>query len=293
MDLLDRMTTFVRIIDGGSLAAAARAARLSQAAVSRQLAALEAELGVTLIVRSTRRLHITEEGRRWYERSVRLLRELDDARGEVGGGGVPRGRIVISAPITVGMAHVVPRLERLARRYRQLEVELRLEDYVVDLVGDAVDVAVRAGMEPPDSASVVAHLLKRFRRILVAAPAYLRRRPRPGHPRDLVHHDVLQFSSGRSAQAAWRFTRGDEVCEVEPRSRLRCNAPLVLRDWVVAGAGVALLPEWLRGTDRELVELLPDWATPAVPIWALHRIEVRGAPRIRAALAALTDPSVE
>ncbi len=291
MNLLDRMATFVRIVDGGSLVAAARASRLSQAAVSRQLAALEAELGVRLIVRSTRRLQITEEGRRWYDRCVRLLRDLDDARAEVGGEGEPRGRVVISAPITVGMAHVVPRLDRLARRYRQLELDLRLEDQVVDLVGDAVDVAVRAGIAPPDSASVVAHLLLRFHRVLVAAPAYLRRRPRPRHPRDLAHHDALLLSLGRGAPAAWRFTRGDDVCEVEPRARLCCNAPLALRDWAVAGAGVTLLPGWLRGTDRELIELLPEWATPAVPIWALHRVELRGAPRIRAVIAALTDPA--
>jgi DNA-binding transcriptional LysR family regulator len=295
MDLLDRMATFVRIVDGGSLSAAARGARLSQAAVSRQLAALEAELGARLIVRSTRRLQITAEGRRWYEHSVRLLRELDDARAELAGGGGPRGRVVISAPITVGLAHVVPRLERLSQRHRQLEIDLRLEDHVIDLVGDAVDVAVRAGLAPPDTTAIVAHPLLRFRRVLVAAPSYLRRRPRPRHPRDLAQHDGLLLS-GRVGAAPWRFIRRDapaEACEVAPRPRLRCHAPLVLREWAVAGAGVALLPEWLRGSERELIELLPEWTTPEVPIWALHRAEMRGAPRIRAVIAALTDPSAD
>lgn len=289
MDLLDRMDTFVRIVDTGSLSAAARATQLSLAAVSRQLAALEDELGVALIVRSTRQLRVTDAGRRWYQHCVRIQRELADARDELGETGTPRGRVVLSAPITVGLAQVVPRLEPLTRRHPGLEVELRLEDQLVDLVGDAVDVAVRAGLVPPDSPSVIAHPLGGFRRVLVAAPSYLRRHPRPRHPRDLARHDALVFALG-AAPPVWRFVRGDETCEVEPRPRLRCNAPLALRDWALAGAGVALLPDWLTGPDSGLVELLPEWVPPRVPVWALHRVELRGAPRIRAVIAALTEP---
>lgn len=282
------MTTFARIVETGSLSAAARASRLSLAAVSRQLAALEAELGVSLVVRTTRRLQVTDAGRRWYAHGVRLLHDLDAARADLAADAAPRGRVVVSAPVTAGLAHVVPRLERLARRHPQLEVDLRLEDHVVDLVGDAVDLAVRAGVAPPDSASIIAHPLTHFRRVLVAAPAYLRRRGKPRHPHDLVHHDALVATSATRATPVWRFTRDGDTLEIQPRARLRCNAPLALRDWAAAGAGVAVLPAWLAGT---LVPLLPDWSIPTVPLWALHRVELRTAPRLRAVLSALTDPT--
>lgn len=285
MDLLDRMATFVRIVDTGSLSSAARATGLSPAAVSRQLAALEDELGAALIVRSTRRLRVTEAGQRWYQHCLRLRRELDDARAELGEASAPAGRVAISAPITVGLAQVVPRLEALARRHPRLQVELRLEDHAVDLIGDAVDLAVRAGLAPPDSGSVIAHPLTTFRRVVVAAPAYLRKHGRPRHPRELAEHDGLLLGP-----APWRFSRADERIEVTPRARLRCSAPLALQTWAAAGVGVALLPDWLVAGDRRLVALLSDWDTPEVPIWALHRLELRGAPRIRAVIDALAAP---
>src|SRR4051812_49402259 len=108
MDLLAQMATFVRIVDGHSLSAAARAQRLSLPAVRRQLRALEAELGASLIVRSTRRLHVTDAGRQWYAHCVRVLRELDEARATIGGGRGVRGGLVVSASLTFGMRFIVP-----------------------------------------------------------------------------------------------------------------------------------------------------------------------------------------
>src|SRR5687767_11766775 len=144
MDLLAQMETFVRVVDGKSLSAAARAQRLSLPAVSRQLRALEAELGATLIVRSTRRLHVTDAGRQWYAHCVRILRELEDARAAVGGERGVRGTLLVSASFTFGSVVIVPLLARLAQRHPQLIVDLRLEDHLVDLVAEGVDVAVRA-----------------------------------------------------------------------------------------------------------------------------------------------------
>lgn len=285
MDRIDQMETFVRVVEAGSLSAAARRLSLSLAAVSRQLSALEAELGATLILRSTRRLQVTPSGQRWYQHCLRLLRELDDARAEITEAHEPSGSLVISAPFTLGLWHVVPRLERLARRHPRLEIDLRLEDHVVDLLGDAVDVAIRGGIAPPDSASIIAAQIAEFRRIPVAAPSYLRRRGTPRHPRELAHHDALMQ---RSPTASWRLERGAEVCEVTPRARLRSQAPLVLRDWALAGAGVALLPEWLVAeTPAGLRRLLDGWTTAPIKAWALHRIELRGSVRIRAVMDTL------
>lgn len=290
MDLIDQMRTFVRIVDAGSLSAAARARRLSLAAVSRQLGALEQELGAALVVRSTRRLAVTESGQRWYAHCARILRELDDARADVADTREVRGTVVISASITFGLAHVVPRLERLAREHGGLEIDLRLEDHVIDLIGDGVDVAIRAGVRPPDSTSIIAHPLSRFRRVAVAAPGYLRRRGAPRHPRDLERHDALTQRRPGFELTEWRFERGGEIVEVRPRARLRSGSPLVLRDWALAGAGIALLPEWLVDPAK-LRRLLDGWATPLIESWALHRVELRGSPRVRAVVEALASTS--
>lgn len=290
MDALDQMRSFVRIVDAGSLSGAARGRGLSLAAVSRQLAALEDDLGATLIVRSTRRLQVTPSGRRWYGHCARLLRELDDARADVAETTEPRGTVVVSAPVTLGLAHVAPRLAQLARRHPHLEIDLRLEDQVVDLIGDAVDIAVRGGVAPPDSTSVIAHPVLEFRRVVVAAPSYLRRTGVPRRPADLAQHDGLIQIGPRGPLSRWQFTRGGETCEVTPRVRLRSTAPIVLREWAKQGTGIALISEWLiDGETRDLRRLFADWTTPAVHAWAVHRIELRGAPRIRATLAALAS----
>jgi DNA-binding transcriptional LysR family regulator len=154
MDLVEQMQTYVRIVDAGSLSSAARGRRLSLAAVSRQLDALERDLGTTLVVRTTRRLQITPAGRRWYEHCQRLLRQLEVARGDVAEDGELRGTLAISAPITLGASYVVPRLAALAHAHPKLEIDLRLQDHVIDLVGEGVDLAARGGVEPPDSASL-------------------------------------------------------------------------------------------------------------------------------------------
>ncbi|MEJ7596999.1 MAG: LysR family transcriptional regulator [Kofleriaceae bacterium] len=282
MDLLDQMRTFVRIVDGGSLSSAARGRRMSVAAVSRQLAALEAELAAPLIARSTRRREVPPRGRRWYEHCVRLLRELEAARDDVAESPEPRGTVTVSAPVALGIVYVVPRLERLARKYRRLELELRLEDHLVDLVGEAVDLALRIGPARPDSTAIVARPVFEFRRQAVASRAYLRRRGTPRHPRELAQHDgLIQLGA-----APWRFVQGDEVHELAAPARLRSSAPIALRDWALAGAGIAFLPAWLV-SDTDLVTVLPGWSTPAVHVWALQRVAQRAATRVRAVLDAL------
>jgi DNA-binding transcriptional LysR family regulator len=314
MDVVEQMRTFVRIVDAGSLSAAARAGRLSLAAVSRQLSALEEDLGTALVVRTTRRLQITTSGRRWYEHCVRMLRELEQARADVRDAGDIRGTVVISAPVTLGTYRVVPRLHALLRAHPSLDLEIRLEDRFVDLVGDNVDIAVRAGIAPPDSSSLIAHPLDVSPWIVVASPEYLARAGTPRHPSELAGHDAIQQPLAR-----WRFERRPEtgrgrrgrarttgspeasahaptgvmeappeVVEVTPRVRVRSTTPDVLRDLAVAGLGLAMLPEWL--VPRTLRRVLPDWQmTPPSRTWALHRIELRGVPRIRAVIAALTD----
>lgn len=292
MDLLDRMATFVRIVEAGSLSAAARKGGVSLAAVSRQLGALEEELGASLIARTTRRLHVTEAGRRWYEHSVRLLRGLEEARADVADPGDARGALVVSAPVSLGVHCVVPRLPALAVRHPSLAIELRLEDRVVDLLGDGVDVAIRGGVAPPDSAALVSHPLFGSERVVVASPAYLRGRGAIRHPSDLARHDALLQRGPGGAPQSWPLRSADARHDAPVRGRLSCTAPLVLRQWALAGAGMALLPSWLVADDLAsgaLRRVLSSWSTAPIRSWALYRVDLRRSPKVRALLDALTS----
>jgi DNA-binding transcriptional LysR family regulator len=300
MDLLSQMQTFVRVVEGRSLSAAARAQRLSLPAVSRQLRALEEELGAALLVRSTRRLHVTDAGREFYERSRRVLGEVEDARQAVRGSArAVSGRLVVSASLTFGASVIVPRLPKLAERHPQLIVDLRLEDQLVDLVAEGVDIAVRAGSPPPDSTAFVAQPIFSMTRVLVAAPRFVRKHGAPRAPEDLGRKPcLLQVTLGGNV-IPWLLQPRAEpgtAQTVEVKGQLRTNTPSALCSLALEGVGVAYLPDWLvaphlaAGTLRPV---LPGWCSPPITAWALHRAEHRGSARHRAFLAALPKSSAE
>jgi DNA-binding transcriptional LysR family regulator len=293
MDLLAQMATFVSVVEGKSLSAAARAQRLSLPAVSRQLQALEADLGTNLIVRSTRRLHVTDAGVQWYEHCRRMLRELESARDAIRGSKAVRGTLVISASLTFGSEVIVPQLRRLAQQHPALSIDLRLEDQIVDLVGEGVDVAVRAGSPPPDSAAVFATPLAQMTRILVAAPRWLRKHGTPSEPAQLARHECLIQVTPAGNVIRWavvRVTRPDETVSIDVQGRLRTNTPTALRDLAVDGAGVAFLPGWLVAEElaqNRLRHVLPDWSSLPITAWAIYRNELRGSARLKAFLDAM------
>jgi len=290
MDLLSQMRTFVRIAETGSLSRAARSLRLSLPAVSRQLSALERDLGSPLVLRTTRRLALTEAGRAFQTEALRVLGGVERARETVRGSRRVEGRVVVSAGVTIGMHAVVALLPRLAARYPGLVVDLLLEDRNQDLVRDAVDLALRVGDSVVDSTSIVAQRLGTFRRILVAAPRYLDDRGAPRTTSDLPRHAALIQPQLETGAGPWALvsSQGTEVVRVE--GRMACNAPLALRELALAGLGIALLPDWLVVEDLargRLRRVLPALASPEVPVTALYRVEQRGWPRLRAVLDAL------
>ena len=293
MDLLEHMQTFVRVVEGKSLSAAARAQRSSLSAVSRQLGALERELGVTLVVRSTRRLHVTDAGNQWYGQCVGILRNLREAQASLRSTDSVRGRLTVSASLTFGTMLVVPRLPALARAHPRLVIDLRLEDHLVDLIGEGVDVALRAGASPPDSTAYVAHPLMTMERILVASPAWLRKQRSPRTPEELGEATGLIQVTPRGATIRWALQptgRPAELRHIEIAGSLRSNAPLALRDWARAGAGIAYVPDWLVQADLAdgtLQRVLPQWSSPPITAWALYRAELRGSPNLKALLAVL------
>jgi DNA-binding transcriptional LysR family regulator len=293
MDLLAQMATFVSVVEGKSLSAAARAQRLSLPAVSRQLRALEADLGTSLIVRSTRRLHVTDAGVQWYDHCRRTLRDIESARDAIRGSKTVRGTLVVSASVTFGSEVIRPQLMRLLERYPELSIDLRLEDQLVDLVGEGVDVAVRAGSPPPDSTAVFAEPLAQMTRVLVAAPRWLRKHGTPRDPAQLPRYECLVQVTPSGTIIRWALARAshpEQTASVEVHGRLRTNTPTALRDLAIEGAGLAFLPDWLVApalAQNKLRRVLPDWSSLPITAWAVYRKELRGNARLKAFIDAM------
>lgn len=281
MDLFEKMATYVRVVEAGSFSAAAKQLRISSAAVSRQIAGLESELGAALLVRTTRRMVLTPAGSRYYERCLRVLREVEEAQA-AGRGDAWSGLVKVNAPVTFGLACVVPHVHALMAEHPGLRIDLHLEDRLVDLLFDGVDVAIRVGSMPPESTEIVAHELLSFRRVLVASPQYLKRKGEPRTPEALAKHDALTYAAGAQAEA-WRLISEEREARVHLNVVFRCNALHAVRDLARSGAGVALLPAWLVTEEVErgaLRVVLPSWKSAPVRVNALHRSEHRGAPRV-------------
>lgn len=275
----DRLQTFARIVEAGSLSKAARTLGLSLPAVSRKLVALEEELDTKLVLRTTRAMQLTEAGRRFYEHTLRVLRAVDEARAAIDGTALT-GPLAVTAPISFGLLCLLPILPGLAKAHPSLTLELHLEDRFADLVGEGVDVALRAGVDPPESTALIARRLGTWKRLVVASPKYLRANGRPRHPAQLAKHRALvQLGS------TWRFFDGGEELAVEVHGPLATNAPLALVEAAKSGLGVALVPEWCAERAigaGELEVLLPSFTTRPASLYALYRAEYRGSERIRA-----------
>jgi DNA-binding transcriptional LysR family regulator len=287
------LRSFAAIVEGGSLTAAARRTRRSLATVSRQLRALEEELGITLARRTTRRLAVTSDGRDLYERAVRILRDVAEAR-EVGRSGGLLGNLVVSLPVTLGQALLLPRLAQFMREHPRLHLDIRLEDRLADLVVEGVDVVVRAGTPLPDSAALVASRLLDFQRIPVAAPDALGGRAAPREPAEIARIAGLVHSADGVTRDRWILVRGAEEAHVQVPIHLISTAPLVLLEAARGGMGAALLPTWLVADDLRrgrLVQLAPGWASPPVTVWSMYRSTLRGTPAVRAFLEALQSGS--
>ncbi len=215
MDKLRAMQVFVRIVEGGSLTAAAEALDMSGPAVVRSLAALERSVGVRLLNRTTRRSSLSDEGREYYERCKRVLSEVEEADASLSARRTePKGRLRLTAPVTFGRMHVSPLVVQFASRYSAMEVELLLLDRVVDLVEEGIDAAVRIGHLA--ESSMVAQRLGETQRVVCASPAYLKRTGTPAQPQDLLKHRTIHFT-GLSASPEWQFgTKAQRPAPIRP-----------------------------------------------------------------------------
>lgn len=284
----EELASFCAIAAAGSLTAAARELDVSTAAVSKRLSAMEARLGVALLVRTTRRIGLTPEGELYLRHARRILADLQDLEEAVTGSrGAPAGLLRVNATLGFGRSHVAPVLSRFARQHPQVEVRLQLTVDPPPLTDDAYDVCIRFG-EPPD-ARVIARRLAANRRLLVASPAYLARRGTPRHPRDLMRHNCIGIRQGDEGYAVWRLagTRaGDRgTAAIKTRGTLATNDGEIAVAWALDGHGIVMRAEWdvlryLRS--GRLVQVLPEYRTPPADIYAVHPQRHQSSARVRA-----------
>ena len=289
LDDLNELRTFHRILALGSLSAAARELGIGLAVVSKRLATLERRAGIRLVNRTTRRLSATEDGRALFLHVERMLEELDVAEAHLSGGAEqPHGILRISAPISFGRVHLVGLAAVLVDRFPKLDIELKLNDRIIDLVEERIDIAVRIG--PPRDSSAVMRKLADNTRILVAAPSYFERHRRPLAPEDLRTHRFLRYDDN---MLPWTLIGPDGVAfEVVTPCRLRADSGDAVLDWALAGHGITFKSQVDVCAELEAGQLeivLPGWESPPAPIYALLPSGKHLAAKTRVFLDALAE----
>ncbi len=278
---LGELRTFDRIVRGGSLSAAARELRVSLAVVSKRLTALERRLQVRLLNRSTRRASLTDEGMLFHEHCCRVLEAVDAAEAALEQRqDLVAGVLKLTAPNGFGRRHVVPAVRSFQRAHPGVRVHLSLRDELVDLIGDGVELALRYGAL--DDSRLVARELAPNRRILCAAPEYLRRRGVPRCIEDLRDHDLI--ASGSPPVTQWLFAGPGGTVAFPLEASTLCDDGDAAQVLAVQGAGIARKSIWDVAEDLDsgrLVEVLPDFALATSPLSAVHGSGKQLAPRVR------------
>ncbi len=265
------MRLFTRAVELGSFSAVAREENTGQPTVSKVIAALERSLGVRLLERTTTSLTPTEEGRRFYERSKRVIEEYADAVTDVRGQ-MQRfvGTLLVSAPMGLGELRLNLLILEFLTKYPEIDIELILNDRVVDLVEEGVDVAIRLGGNLPPN--VIARNIASSPRVLVATSEYVKRAPKVRGPEDLREHEYIRFG-GMAVASHLEFTKGIENVRVSVKGRYRVNSSLALRQCFLEGIGLGTAPAWLVQDlidDGDLVHLLPKWKMASQPVHLVY-----------------------
>jgi DNA-binding transcriptional LysR family regulator len=285
MDRLSAMRAFAAVADLGSFAEAGRRMRLSAAGVTRAVAQLEDELGLTLLHRTTRALRLTERGAVYLDACRRILADVEEAeRLARGADAAPRGALSVAAPLMFGRLHVLPIVAALLHTHELLSVRLLLSDRVAHFAEEGIDVAVRIG-ELADSA-LLAIKVAEVRRVLVASPAYLAARGTPAAPADLAGHDLISFEGGDPA-SEWSFADGHTRLRVAPR--LAVNSADAAIAAAEAGLGVTRTLSYQAReavAEGRLLLLLDRFGPAAMPVSVVHPARRQGSANIAAFMAA-------
>jgi DNA-binding transcriptional LysR family regulator len=271
MDILGPMQTFVRVVEAGSFTAAAGQANTTQPTISRQIAALEEHLGARLLTRTTRALTLTDDGRAFYEHALRALEAFGEAENAVGRRrSKPSGLLRLATPVVFGRLHIVPRLPAFLRRFPDVSVDLVMSDTFTDLAEQGIDLAIRVG-EITDPA-LIAKRIGMVRRITVAIPAYLKAHGTPRTPADLLEHSCIVYTR-LSTGSRWLFEGPDGPIAVEVKGRYKADNSEAVREGVIAGLGIAVIPAFAFSSEIETGKvkiLLKNHEPKPLPMHAVY-----------------------
>jgi DNA-binding transcriptional LysR family regulator len=270
------LQAFVAVVEKASLTSAAHQLGRSLQSVSRSLAAIEQDVGVELVRRTTRRSNPTEAGLTYYQRLKTALEDIEEAKLEVSDRRLePSGLLRISGPTGFAALHLVPATAAFLKIHPKLEVEVSTYDRYVDLVEDNLDLAIHIGPLPDSMAK--ARRLADLRRVFFAAPGYFAEYGRPKHPQDLSKHQCI-VRTARVGADIWPFTVDGKVRTIKVSGRFRANGASVINEAAIQGLGIAIAPLWqVRPmVDRGLVEVtLARFAPPPIPVhatWSATRV---------------------
>ena len=272
MDRLAAMQALVRVVEAGSFVRAAERLEWSTSSLSRLIADLEEHLGARLLNRTTRRLSLTESGQAFYERSVQLLNDLEEAEALAGQSvAVPRGTIRLTCSYNVATHRLAPAIASFVARYPRVRFDVTVAERIVDLVDEGFDLALRIGRV--GSEQLVARKLGETMLVVCAAPAYIERRGAPVKPEDLAAHDTLTYAYAPNARTWQLFDASGAMHEVRAGGSLHANNGDMLIAAAVAGLGIVCEPDFLVGAELQsgrLLPLLPGYVGRRADIWAVY-----------------------
>ena len=273
----EALAIFAKVVELRSFAGAASELALSKATVSKAVSRLEERLGARLFNRTSRRLALTDAGQRLATRAARLLADGEEAENEtLAQSTAPRGLVRLAVPMSFGVKAVAPLLPEFLSQYPDVSIDLHLSDATVDLIGEGFDAGLRIA-RLPDS-SLIARRLCGMPRYTVAAPSYLKRHGRPTHPMHLAEHKC--FGYAYLSSNLWQYTNAaGEQASVRPAGQLRVNNGEAVMPSLIAGLGIADLPDFIVGdaiASGEVEVILKGWKQPEA---AVHLVTPPGGPR--------------
>jgi DNA-binding transcriptional LysR family regulator len=268
----DDYILFATIVDQESMVRAAEHLGMPKATVSRRLTNLEAALGQRLLLRTTRRLTLTDFGQEFLDHCRRIAEEVASTQDFVRSQEErPRGRLRVSMPGEYARQNFSRAFATFIEAYPEIQLDLDMTSRRVDLIGERFDLAIRMGTLDSD-ATLVARKIDEQSFGLYASPIYLALHAAPKRPDDLEHHAALRLLSARGSAVAWKLIRGKAVWEGVPPGRITLNSLDVIQRLMLDGAGIGALPDRFVAEDvrkKRLVRVLPEWCLPAVPAWAV------------------------
>ena len=300
MDRFEAMTILLAVVDAGSISAASRKLKVPLATVSRKVSELENHLGVRLLMRSTRHIALTESGQSFVAVARRILRDVSDAEREASGENrIPKGELVVSAPIALGRSFLLPVVVGFLKAFPSIDVRMMLADRRMHLIEDRIDVGLRVG-ELEDDSSLIAKKVGTVRRVVCASPAYLARHGIPKTLGDLKDHDCITFENTLSSRE-WTFNVGKTEKSFPIHSRLVVSTAEAAIDAAVAGLGLTRMLDYQIVTQRRagtLKPVLERHASPPKPVHLIYEendhlpLKIRtfidyAAPRLKQALGAI------